>query len=213
MTAQIKARSQQKKMEPETYAIRKMRELRNLNRTTAAIVVEKTPKALEKIENGRVELTPELINHFIRAYGFSQRKFYLLLAGKVEQVKKDLEPSKSTKKSQTHIRRTYKKLVTKDVKTLKVLRRLRGLTQAEANRLCGYCRTSMCHIENGRVELPPERIAHIVKSYGFTMKDFEYHKASEQFVTDMQDECIKIIHGLSEDKIKAVYPLLSTFKH
>ena len=66
-------------------------------------------------------------------------------------------------------------------------------------------------IENGRVELRMKRIEHIVMAYGFTMKDFEYHKNSERFVTEIQDDCVKIIQGLCEDKLKAVYPLLKTF--
>ncbi|MBT6324928.1 MAG: hypothetical protein HOJ35_03090 [Bdellovibrionales bacterium] len=45
------------------------------------------------------------------------------------------------------------------------------------------------------------------------MKDFDYHMKSEVFVTDIQDDCISIIKGLGEEKLKAVYPLLSTFKN
>lgn len=211
MQVQKKKRIRTKNITPETRAVRLMRELRNLPRSTAAIIVEFSPDMLEKIENGYVKLTPELINHFIRAYGFSQNKFHLLLEGKTDQVRRDLEPPNPKDRSQTYIRRNYKKLITKDVKTLKVLRKLKGLTQAEANRLCGYCRTSINHIENGRVELPRARIAHIVKSYGYTMEDFAYHKNSDQFVTDIQEDCIKIIQALDETKIKAVYPLLKTF--
>jgi hypothetical protein len=44
------------------------------------------------------------------------------------------------------------------------------------------------------------------------MKDFDYHMKSEVFVTDIQDDCISIIKGLGEEKLKAVYPLLSLLK-
>jgi hypothetical protein len=44
------------------------------------------------------------------------------------------------------------------------------------------------------------------------MKDYEYHLKSDTFVTDIQDDCINIIKKLSEEKLKAVYPLLQTFK-
>jgi hypothetical protein len=45
------------------------------------------------------------------------------------------------------------------------------------------------------------------------MKDFEYHMKADVFVTEIQDDCISIIKALGEDKLKAVYPLLSTFKN
>ncbi len=95
---------------------------------------------------------------------------------------------------------------------MKVLRKLKNLSQRQASHLCGYHKTAICFIENGRVELYRDKIAHVVKSYGFTMKDFEYHMKSEKFVTDIQDECISIIKALCEDKLKAVHPLLLTFK-
>ncbi len=93
------------------------------------------------------------------------------------------------------------------------MRRLKGFTQYRASIISGYSQTAIGHIENGRIEIPKKRISHIVESYGFTMNDFEYHMKSEKFVTDIQDDCIKIIKGLGEEKLKAVYPLLSTFKN
>ena len=44
------------------------------------------------------------------------------------------------------------------------------------------------------------------------MDEFDYHMNSEVFVTEIQDDCISIIKNLTEEKLKAVYPLLQTFK-
>ena len=205
-------RSRQKIMLPETLALRKMREILNLDRKQAAILVEKNAKQLEKIENGFVELTPALVSQFIKNYGFSVANFELLVEGRVEQVKRNLTPKAKKVIENNKLRRSYKKNITKEVRTLQVLRKLKGVTQYQASFLCKYHKTAIGHIENGRVEIPNSRIQHIVKSYGFTMKDFEYHMKSERFVTDIQDECMEIIRGLSEEKLKAVYPLLTTFK-
>lgn len=206
-------RSRQKIMLPETLALRKMREILNLDRKQAAILVEKNAKQLEKIENGFVELSPALISQFIKKYGFSIANFELLVDGKVEQVKKNLSPKAKKVIENNCLRRSYKKNVTREAKTLKVLRKLRGISQYQASFLCKYHKTAIGHIENGRIELHISRIQHIVKSYGYTMKDFEYHIKSDRFVTDIQEECMEIIRSLSEEKLKAVYPLLSTFKN
>jgi transcriptional regulator with XRE-family HTH domain len=131
----------------------------------------------------------------------------------MEQVKNNLCPKKEKVLENNSLRRSYKKVIIKEARALQVLRRLQGLTQYKASYLCGYSRTAIGHIENGRIEIPKSRICHIVKSYGFIMKDFEYHMKAGIFVTEIQDDCISIIKALGEDKLKAVYPLLSTFKN
>ncbi len=211
METNRKPRCKQKVMLPETLALRKMREILDLDRKSVAILVEKSSKQLEKIENGFVELTPLLINKFIKSYGFSVANFELLVNGKVGQVWQKLRIPKKKIIENNTLRRSYKKIITKEAKTLKALRRLRGLSQYQASHLCKYHRTAIGHIENGRVELPQSRTQHIVKSC-FKMKGFEYHVKSEAFVTDIQDECISIIKGLDEEKLRAVHPLLLTFK-
>jgi hypothetical protein len=45
-------RCRQKIMLPETIALRKMRDFLKLDRKSAAILIEKSSKQLEKIENG-----------------------------------------------------------------------------------------------------------------------------------------------------------------
>ena len=199
-------------MRPETLALRKMREILNLDRKQASILVEKSAKQLEKIENGFVELTPHLIKNFIKNYGFSFANFELLVSGKVRQVRKSLSSQGQKVIENNSLRRSYKKIITKEAETLTTLRKLRELNQYQASYLCKYHRTAMGHIENGRIELPSSRIQHIVKSYGFTMRDFDYHMKSERFVTDIQDECLSIIKGLDESKLKVVHSLLLTFK-
>lgn len=57
--------------------------------------------------------------------------------------------------------------------TLKILRQMKSLTQDQALSICGYSRPSVGHIENGRIEIPMERIGHIVTSYGYQFSKFE----------------------------------------
>ena len=205
-------RSQKKVITNEVTALKKMRELKGLSRKDAAPLVGVTFKLIEQLENGRVELTKKKIAQYCRAYGFTENQYRDICEGKIGKVQKEICKVRNKVIENNNLRRSYKKLISKEAKVLHVLRRLKNITQYEASRLCDYSRTAIGHIENGRIELPNSRIKFIVESYGFTMKDFEYHMKSERFVTDIQEECMEIIKGLSEEKLKAVYPLLTTFK-
>lgn len=201
------------KVQTEAIALRKLREIKGLNRKDAGVLLDVGYKTIEKLENGRTSLNKTRIEKTVLAYGLTYQDFLLCLEGKSEQVKERLGHTKAKVLDDNKNRRSYKKVVTKEVRVLQVLRRLKNLTQYKASFACGYSKTAIGHIENGRIELPKARIRHIVNSYGFTMQDFEYHMKSDVFVTDMQDDCIKIIKALGEEKLKAVYPLLSTFKN
>ena len=208
----MRKRSQCKVVSKEVLALRKMRELRGVSRREAALKMGVSSSLIEQIENGRVNLSKERIVQFRFIYEFSEKEFYNICEGKVARIKKEI-CSKGVKVIENNkVRRSYKKVITKEVKSLIVLRKLKGLSQDKASSLCGYPRSSIGHIENGRVELCEKRIKHIVESYSYKMSDFHYHMKSEQFVTDIQDECIFIIKKLSEEKLKAVYPLLKTFQ-
>ncbi len=204
-------RSKTKLMLPETIALRKMRELLNLDRKQAALLIGKSSKHLEKIENGFVEVTPILIEHFLKSYSFPKTKFNLIVNGKFHQIEKENKrPSKPIIEN-NKLRRSYKRILTKDVEVLISFRKLRNLSQYQASRICSYAKCTIGHIENGRIELPYSRIKHIVTSYGFTMKDFEYHKKSEVLITDIQDECIKAVKKIDSTKLNAVHAVLQSF--
>ena len=196
----------------DAITLRKSRELKGLNRKEAGALLGVSFKAIEKFENGRTTLNRTRIDNIISAYGLSYDDFCLCRDGKMEQLKSKYgqkEPKIIESKS---LRRSYKKIITKEVIVLKALRNLRSLSQAKASFLCGYHRTAIGCIENGRVELSRKRIRHIVESYGFAMGDFEYHMKSKKLITDIQSECIAIIRALPEEKLNVVYPLLTTFK-
>lgn len=103
-------------------------------------------------------------------------------------------------------------MISEDVKVLAALRKIRGLSQYNAGRVCGYSKCTMGHIENGRINLSEDWIAHIVKSYGFTMADFHQHKSSDCLITDLQEDCIEIIKQIDITKLNAVHAILQSFQ-
>ena len=204
------SKNQQQKI--NGLALKKLREIKKLTRKEASILLEVSHKTIEGYENGRLGLSPIKINQILKNYGFKKEDLALCIAGKAQVVikKYSIDEPRSKVIENNNLRRSYKKLITKDCETLRVLRLIKGLTQDEASSICGYSRPTIGHIENGRIELSIERIKLIVKTYGFKMKDFEHHRASESFVTDIQDECIQFIKKLSEEKLKTVQSLLLT---
>lgn len=201
-----------KEITKESLALKKLREIKGLNRKQAGVLLGFSFKTVEKFENGRTILTRTKINEILSRYDLSYKDFELCCEGKCEQVQNRFAAKRPKVIDNNSHRRSYKKIITKEVKTLAVLRKLKGFNKFQASGECGYSKCSIGHIENGRIELTPHRIRHIIESYGFTKADFEYHLKSEQFVTDIQDNCITIIRGLNEEKLNAVYPLLQTFK-
>ena len=196
----------------DATTLRKLREIRGLSRKDVGVLLGVSHKSVEKFENGRTVITRTRIEQTVRAYDLTYEDFLLCRGGKSEQIKKRFGHKKEKVSYSKKNRRFDKKIITKEVQVLQVLRRLKDLNQYEASLICGYYKGTIGQIEHGRVELYRTKISHIVKSYGFTMEDFERHMKSEVLVTDIQDECISIIKGLCEKNLKAVQPLLLTFK-
>ncbi len=196
----------------DAITLRKLREIRGLSRKEAGVLLCVSHKSVEKFENGRTVITNPRIKQTARAYGLTYEDFLLCREGKSEQIKKRFGHKKEKVSYSKKNRRFDKKIITKEVQVLQVLRRLKNLTQYKASLICNYHKNTIGQIENGRIELYRAKIIHIVKSYGFTTEDFEYHMKSDVLVTDIQDECISIIKKLNEKKLRAVHPLLLNFK-
>ncbi len=196
----------------DAVTLRKLREIRGLNRKEAAVLLGIGHKSVEKFENGRTILNKARIEQAIKVYGLTYEDFLLCREGKSEHIQKRFCHKKEKPISKQRKRRFLKKIITKEARVLRMLRNLKKLSQYKASLICGYHKGAIGHIEMGRIQLPKNRIIHIVKSYGFKVEDFESHMKAEVLVTEIQDECISIIKGLCEKNLKAVHPLLLNFK-
>ena len=196
----------------DAVTLRKLREIRGLSRKEAAVLLGMNFKSVERFENGRSTISESRIDKLISAYGFTNEDFLLCREGKSEQIKKRFCPKEKKAIDDRRDRRFLKKIITKEARVLRILRTQKRLSQYKASLICGYHKGAIGHIEMGRIQLPKNRIIHILKSYGFTMEEFESHMKAEVLVTEIQDECISIIKNLCEKNLKAVHPLLLNFK-
>ena len=186
-------------------ALKRARELRKLSRIELARMLDLSPKTIEKYENGRKKIEKEDVKLFMKALNLTTEQFKKIKKGKGCGVNK-----KSKKVVENTDRRSYQKLITKECKVLKSLRRMKRISQDDASKLCGYSRPTIGHIENGRIELSKERIKHIVKSYGYDHINFEKEYEKNEHRDEIIEKCINKLIMLSEEKLNTIKTILES---
>ncbi|MEM9103773.1 MAG: helix-turn-helix transcriptional regulator [Pseudomonadota bacterium] len=197
----------------DSIAFKKIREeFLKIDRHVAAVMLNCSYKTIERYENGRGNFTQKRISKWLLDYGVSQSDYTQILEGKINEVKTRYAMKSQPKVLENNsMRRSYQRFIDKRVLTLICLRKLKaGFTQYQASEACGYVKCTIGHIENGRIELDDKRIAHIVKSYGYTMDDYTKHLKSEKLITDLIEDCLMLIKAMPEDKILIVHPMLKS---
>lgn len=196
----------------DAVAIKKMRLLRKMNRKEAALVFSYSRSSIEKVENGRGKLTPDRVRRFVEGYGFTWNQFLDLKLGKqLDGFQPPVAPKKIRIIEHVELRRSYKKIITDEVRALRMFRKRKGISQYEASEICGWCSATIGHIEQGRIELTEERIKHILSAYGFTLKEFYESVRSGIKREEVEVECLKLIQRLDDNRLLAVKGILEKF--
>ena len=196
----------EKNISPELRAIRLAREKLGISRYEMADSLGLTYKAVEKIENGRMPLSPERKAEILNLLGLDEYRLKRIKkAGVVIPKQKNKSVFENTQ------RRSYRRVITKEVRVLKLLRMMKKLPQDKASALCKYSRPTIGHIENGRIEVPLSRIRHIVSSYGYEFSKFEAFMKEEVLRDEIIEACTQKLLTLPEDKLKLVQSVLANF--
>ena len=195
----------QRIIESTAKVLRKARVLKSLSRKELAEKLNVTHKSIEKIENGRDKLSQERLNKILEAIGISKEEFLKLKRGK--EITKQLR----LKNVLVHRdRRSYKKIITKEAKVLKTLRRMKDISQDKASALCGYSRPTIGHIENGRIAIDRSRILHIISCYGFKYLDFERYLQVDNLRDEIIDQCLDKLKSLSDEKLGLIWGIIDS---
>lgn len=211
MTKTKKKKRSGKTITSEHLALRELRLECEMTLKEAGEKYGLSSKGMGAIENGRVSLNREKIEAIINSYGLTYLDFV--------RAKRLIE--KGTKRRPKRVfvktvlknsdRRSYQKLITKECKVLRCLRRIKKISQDQASAMCGYSRPTIGHIENGRIELSEERIRHIVKSYGYKFSDFKDAMEKAELRDTIMDSCLEKIDQLDDTKLEIVKNLLGSF--
>jgi transcriptional regulator with XRE-family HTH domain len=203
-------------VEAQTYIsahavlIKKMRLLRKLNRQQAGLLFDFSFKYIEKLENGRSEITIERLKDFQSKYGFSDNEVECIRSGKLQAT---LDAHSIRKKITTEDRKDRRfchKRITRECKVLKEMRVQKGLDQYSASKLCKFSIKAIGFIENGRVSLTDNRLHHIVESYGFTMEYFYQLLKLPLLRHEMVEEGQSILANMDDNKLRVVIPMLQS---
>lgn len=196
----------EKNISAELRAIRLAREKLGISRYEMADSLGITYKAVEKIENGRMPLSPERKDEILKLLSLDEYR--------LKRIKKSgvvIPEQKSKTVFENSQRRSYRRVITKEVRVLKLLRMMKKLPQDKASALCNYSRPTIGHIENGRIEVPLSRIRHIVSSYGYEFSKFEALMKEEILRDEIIEACTQKLLSLPEDKLKLVQSVLANF--
>jgi transcriptional regulator with XRE-family HTH domain len=184
-------------------ALRRSRELLKVTRNELGDRLGMTFKAIQKYESGRAIIDEEKLQNILEALQLTRPLYEKIRKGKGIGLRRKVKTVHSNAE-----RRSYKKVITKEVRVLKILRLMRNLTQDQASAVCGYSRPSIGHIENGRIEIPTDRVRHIVTSYGISFSKFEELMQEETLRDELIEFCYEKILNLPEPKLKLVHTML-----
>lgn len=187
-------------------ALRRSREQLKVTRIELARRLNLSPKSIEKYESGRAIIDESKLQSILKALDLKREDFEKIRRGKGCGLKKKKKTVLTNKE-----RRSYQRIITKEVRVLKILRQMKNLSQDQASSICGYSRPSIGHIENGRIILDQNRIEHIVESYGHPMSEFHGLMKEEVLRDEVLNCCFEKMLSLPEEKLKLVNSLLQSF--
>ncbi len=183
--------------------MRALRLLKGLSRSEAGRLLGVSAKSFEQLENGRCFMSNERLSRYLTALGYTMTDF-LQTQSNVREVLESIRLAKIAQppKAPT-LRRNLHKIITKEVRVIRILRRKMGLTQYQAADACGYANSIFGQIENGRIELPRDRIEHIVKCLGTTLIDFDKLMKAEVLRDEMIEKCTRYLESLEDSRLES----------
>jgi len=123
-------------------------------------------------------------------------------------MKNDVSKIKIKKKK---IRRSDKKIMTKEARLLKFMRESRHLSMRRVAPILGLSEATVNHSENGRRDIDEKLIKRFLKVYGYSYEEFKNMLDGEFEVPEhLRSECVDIINRLADSKLKMVKAILVT---
>ena len=201
-------KSNKKKLSDEAVVLKKMRDLKGLTRKQAGIIFNVTNKTIEKLENGRGNISEERLIAFAEGYGYTLQDLYKIQTG---QFDTDITLKLKEKKEKDPLRRDRRFCnpnVTKECKALRQMRQRKNISQYTLSRMLGWGERRVGFYECGRKNLNEELIETIITKMGYTMDDFYLQLEMDEMPFEVIDECHSIMKELDVKTLKAVRSFL-----
>lgn len=186
-------------------ALKRAREMMKVTRIEMARRLNLSLEAIKKYEKGGGIIDERKIQNYLQALDLTNEDYQKIKKGK--GITRNRKQKTVFSNSQ---RRSYRRVITKEVRVLRILRQMKNLSQDQASSVCGYSRPSIGHIENGRIELDQERIQHIVESYGHDWSLYLLLMKEEFLRDEILKRSLDKMMSLNEEKLKIVSSLIQS---
>lgn len=190
--------------------IKKMRLIRKLRRKQAVHFLPFSHKNLERLENGRGNISIEQFKLIQVAYNFTDADVEALKNGKYKASEKVKDSEQRITTKDRKDRRFCHRRITRECKVLKEMRTMKNIDQYTASKDCGFGRNTIGFIENGRVTLTEKKVRHIVETYGFTMELFQQLLKQPLLRHELIEQSQELLNKLDENKLRVIFPMLQS---
>ena len=201
-TTDVSVRSNRRKyVTDDMRTIKALRLMKGLSRKEAGALCGVSRVAFEQLENGRCNVSETRLRRYVEALGFTFEKFTEVRKS-VKTLLHKLELNTQLKPKKLALpKRNYHRIITKEVRVIRVLRQKSGVSQLQAARQCGYARAVFGHIENGRIELPEPRLEHIVRCLGHDWIAFQKLMNAEVLRDELIEQCTQYLKNLDDTRL------------
>jgi transcriptional regulator with XRE-family HTH domain len=200
-------RSATKKVTKTLVAFKAARLSLGLNRRQAAERCSCSIRALEQLENGRCNYTEDRIRRLVRKMGMEWEEFHKIESSPEKALAQidayNLERTLSRKP-----RRNLYKIVTKEVRAIRILRKRRGVSQYKASELCGFKECTFGLIEAGRTDLTENRIDLILRSLGYKRQDFDKIVRADLIADEVITEITSLLELLEDSALHSILTMI-----
>jgi len=200
-------RSSTKKVTKTLLAFKAARLSLGLNRRQAAERCSCSIRALEQLENGRCNYTEDRIRRLVRKMGMEWDEFHKI-ENSPEKALAQIDAYNLERTLSRKPRRNLYKIVTKEVRAIRILRKRRGVSQYKASELCGFKECTFGLIEAGRTDLSDNRIDQILRSLGYKRQDFDKIVRADLIADEVITEITSLLELLDDSALHSILTMI-----
>ncbi len=200
-------RSATKKITKTLLAFKAARLSLGLNRRQAAERCSCSIRALEQLENGRCNYTEDRIRRLVRKMGMEWDEFHKI-ENSPEKALAQIDAYNLERTLSRKPRRNLYKIVTKEVRAIRILRKRRGVSQYKASELCGFKECTFGLIEAGRTDLTENRIDLILRSLGYKRQDFDKIVRADLIADEVITEITSLLELLDDSALHSILTMI-----
>jgi transcriptional regulator with XRE-family HTH domain len=200
-------RSSTKKVTKTLLAFKAARLSLGLNRRQAAERCSCSIRALEQLENGRCNYTEDRIRRLVRKMGMEWDEFHKI-ENSPEKALAQIDAYNLERTLSRKPRRNLYKIVTKEVRAIRILRKRCGVSQYKASELCGFKECTFGLIEAGRTDLTENRIDLILRSLGYKRQDFDKIVRADLMVDEVITEITSLLELLDDSALHSILTMI-----